>query len=98
MFPEMFDGMAAVPWASPGVVDTGPHVDIRRETNPAKVPLGDEITLRIATVGLSNNGSDRPVELLNSESDGCCVDESVLMLEMSPVVSARGTTVLADHI
>ena len=45
------------------------------------------------TVDLSNDGSDRPVELLKSESNGCVVKESVLVPEMSPVVSARGTAV-----
>ena len=33
------------------------------------------------------------MELLYSESDGCFVDESVLIPEMFPVVSARGTAV-----
>ena len=51
------------------------------------------MTLRVTTVGLSNDGSDRPAELLNSESDGCFVDESVFVPEMSPVVSVGGTAV-----
>ena len=71
------------------VIETGPQVDIRWETTPAVVPL----TLRVATVGLSNDGSDRPAELLNSESDCCFVDDSVLVTEMSPVVSVRGVAV-----
>ena len=87
-FPVLFDETAAVPLSSPVVVETGPQVDI-----PAVVPLVDEMTLCVATVGLSNDASDRPSELLNSESDGCFVDESMLVLEMSPVVSARGTAV-----
>ena len=74
------------------VVDIGPQVDSGRESTPAAVPLVDEIILCIATVGLSD-GSDRPAELLNSESDGCLVDESVFVPEMSPVVSARGAAV-----
>ena len=33
------------------------------------------------------------VQLLNSKSDGCFVDESGLVPEMSPIVSVRGTAV-----
>ena len=69
-------------------VETGPQVDI-----PAVVSLVDEMTLCVATVGLTNDASDHPAELLNSESDGCFGDESMLVPEMSPVVSARGTAV-----
>ena len=74
-------------------VETGPQVDIRRETAPAVVPLAEKMTLRVATVGLSDDGSDCPVELLNSESDCCFMDDGVLVLERSPVVSARGAAV-----
>ena len=56
-------------------------------------PLVDEMTLCVATVGLSDDGTDRSAELLNSESDGCLVDESMFVPEMYPVVSARGTAV-----
>ena len=49
--------------------------------------------LGIAAVGLSDDGSDRSAELFNSESDGCLVDESVFVPEMSPVISARGAAV-----
>ena len=66
---------------------------IRRETAPAAVPLVDKMTLRVTTVGLSNDESVRPAELLNSKSDGCFVDENVLVPEMSPIVSVRGTAV-----
>ena len=90
LFPVMFDQTATVPLSSPVVVETGPYVDVRRETAPAVAPLVDEMTLRVATVGLSNDGSDRPAGLLNLESDCCFMDESVLVPEMSPVVSARG--------
>ena len=70
VFPAMFDETAAVPLSSPVVIDTGPQVDIRRETTPAAVPLVDEMILLVATVGMSNDGSDRPAELLNLESGG----------------------------
>ena len=93
VFPAIFDETAAVPLSSPVVVDTGPQVDSRRETTPVVVPLVDEMTLCVATVGLSDSGSDRPVELLKSESDGCLVDESVFVPEVSSVVSARGAAV-----
>ena len=38
VFPVMFDETAAVPMPLPVVVETGPQVDIRRETTPAVVP------------------------------------------------------------
>ena len=50
-------------------------------------------TVETVRVGLSNNRSDRPVDLLNSEHDGGLVVECVLVLEMSPIVSARGAAV-----
>ena len=68
-------------------------MDIGRETTPAVVPLVDEMTLHVATVGLSNDGSDRPVDLLSSESDGGLVVECVLVPEMSPIISGRGAAV-----
>ena len=57
------------------------------------VPLVDGMTLCVATVCLSNNGSDRPVDLLNSEYDGGLVVECVLVPEMSLIVSVRGAAV-----
>ena len=54
------------------------------------VPLAEEMILRIVTVGMSDNGSDCPAELLNSESDCRFMDDGVLVPERSPVVSATG--------
>ena len=93
VLPVMFDETAAVPMPLPVVVETGPQVDIRWETAPAVVELAEEMTLRIATVGLSDDGSDCPAELLNSESDCCFMDDGVLVPKRSPVVSARGAAV-----
>ena len=89
----MFDETAAVPMPLPVVVETGPEVDIRLETAQAVIPLAEEMTLRVATVGLSDDGSDCPVELLNSESNCCFMNDGVLVPERSPVVSARGAAV-----
>ena len=50
VFPAMFDETTAVPL----VAD-------RRVTTPAAIPLVDEMTLRVTTVGLSNDESVRPV-------------------------------------
>ena len=55
MFPVMFDETAAVPMPLPMVVETGPQDDIRRETAPAVVPLTEEMTLRVSTVGHWSN-------------------------------------------
>ena len=96
VFPVMFDETATVPIPLPVVIETGPQVDIRRETAPAVVPLAEEMTLRVATVGLNDDVSDCPVVLLNSESDCCFMDDSVLVPERSPVVSARGAAVLTS--
>ena len=93
VFPVMFVETAAVPMPLPVVVNTGSHNDIRRETAPAVVPLAEEMTLRVTTVSLSDNGSDCPAELLNSESVCCVVDDGVFVPELSPVVSARGAVV-----
>ena len=51
------------------------------------------MTLRVATVGLSNDGIDCPTELLNSETDCCFVNDGVLVPEMFPFVSVRGAAV-----
>ena len=91
VFTARFDETAAVPLSSPVVADTRPQVDIRRGTTRAAVV--DEITLRVTTVGLSNDESVRQFKLLNSKYDRCFVDESVLVPEMSPIVSVRGTAV-----
>ena len=93
VFPAVSDGTAAVLMPLPVVVEAVPQVEIRRETAPAVVPLAEEMILRVATVGLGDDGSDRPAELLNSESDCCFMDDGVLVLEKSPVVSARGAAV-----
>ena len=74
-------------------VEAVPQVEIRRETAPAVVPLTAEKTSHVATVGPSDDGSDRPAEWLNSESDCCFMDDGVLVPERSPVVSARGAAV-----
>ena len=76
VLPVMFDEMAAVPLSSHVVVDTGPQVEVRRETTLTVVPLVD--------------GSDHPAGLVVSKSDCCVMNELVLVPEMSPVVSARG--------
>ena len=109
VFPAMFDETAAVPLPLSVVVETGPQVgydpDILVSGQDIEVGVMDitqdirvlpdvfPAMLRVTTVGLSNDENDRPAGLLNSESDGCFVDESVLVPEMSPVVSARGTAV-----
>ena len=93
VFPVMFDETAAVPMPLHVVVETEPQDDIRRETALSVVPLDDEMTLWVAAVGLGEDGSGCPVELLNSESDCCFMDDDVLVTEMFPVVSARGAAV-----
>ena len=70
-----------------------PQVEIRRGTTPAVFPFAEGMTLHVATVGLSDDGSDRPAELLNSESDCCFMDDGVLVPERFPVVSARSAAV-----
>ena len=75
VFPVMFDETAAVQLSSPVVVDTGPRVEVRRETTPTVVPLVD--------------GSDRLTGLVDPKSDCCVMNELVLVPEMSPVVSAN---------
>ena len=51
------------------------------------------MTLRVSTVGLSDDGSDCPVEFLNSESDCCFMNDGVLVPERSPVVYAMSAAV-----
>ena len=93
MFLVIFVETAAVPVPLPVVIETGPQEDIRQETAPAVVPLAEEMTLRVATVSLSDDGSDCPAELLNSESVCGFVDNGVFVPEVSPVVSVRGAAV-----
>ena len=57
------------------------------------VPLDDGMTLWVATVDLGDDGSGCPVELHNSDSDCCFMDDGVVVTEMFPVVSARGAAV-----
>ena len=81
------------------VVDTGPQVDIGRVTTPVMVLLLDEMSLCVATVDLRNAGSDRPMALLNSELDGCVVEESVLVLvaaEATPLAVVGTVTARAS--
>ena len=56
-------------------------------------PLAEEITLRFAMVGLCDDGSDRPAELLDSEPVCYFMDVGVLVPGRSLVVSARGAAV-----
>ena len=48
------------------------------------------MTLWVATVGLSDDGSGCTVELLNSDFDCCFMDDGVVVTEMFPVISTRG--------
>ena len=56
-------------------------------------PHDDEMTLWVVTVGLGDDGSGCPVELLNSDSDCCFMDNGVVVTEMFPAVSARSAAV-----
>ena len=96
VFPVVSAGEAAVPWPLPAVYESVPHVVLWKEAAPVVVPLAEEMTLRVAMVGLIEDGSDLPIALLDPEhvlSDCCIVDVSVLVPERSPVVSARGSAV-----
>ena len=62
VFQVMIDETAAVPMPLDVVVETEPQDDIRRETALSVVPLDDEMTSWVATVGLGDNGSGCPVE------------------------------------
>ena len=52
----------------PAGTEVVPQVNIRRETVPAVSPLADKMSSCVATVGLTDDGSDRPAELLDSDS------------------------------
>ena len=56
------------------------------------VPLDDDMTFWVATVGLGDDVSGCPVELLNSESDCYFMDDDVVVTEMFPVVSTKNDT------
>ena len=80
----------------PAVAESVPQVVFRQEAAPVVVLLAEEMTLLVAMVGLTEDGSDLPAELLDSEPvlpDCCFIDVSVLVPERSPVVSARGAAV-----
>ena len=92
VFPVVSAGEAAVPWPLSAVDESVPQVVLRKEAAPVVVPHAEEMTLRVAMVGLIEDGSDLPIALLDPEpvlSDCCIVDVSVLVPERSPVVSAR---------
>ena len=92
VFPFVPAGAATVPMPLPVVAESESHVVIRKETAPVVVPLAEEMTLRVGMVGLIEDGSDLPAELLGSERvlpDRCFIDVGVLVPERSPVVSAR---------
>ena len=93
MFPVVSAVAATVLMPLPAGAEAEPQFKIRRETAPALSPLAEEMTLRVATVGLSDDGSDHPAEFLDSEPDCCFMDVGVLVPERSPVVSARGGAV-----
>ena len=93
VFPVVSAGAADVPMLLPAVAEPVPQVVIRREAAPVVVPLAEEMTLRVAMIGLIEDGSDLPAELLDSDPvlpDCCVIDVGVLVPESSPVVSARG--------
>ena len=98
VLPDVFSvvsaGEAAVPRPLPVVDKLVPQAVLRNEATPVVVPLAEEMFLRVAMVGLIEDGSSLPIALLDPEpvlSDCCVVDVSVLGPERSPVVSARGS-------
>ena len=96
VFPVMSAGAAAVPMPLPAVAEPVPQVVLRREAIPVVVSLAEEMTLCVAMIGLIEDGSDLPAELLDSEPvlpDCCFIDVGMLVPESSPVVSARGAAV-----
>ena len=96
IFPVLSAGAATVPMPLPVVaelVQLVPQFVIGTPAASAVVTLAEEMTLRVAMVGLFDDGSDRPTELLDSGPDCCCMDVGVLIPERSPVVSARGAAV-----
>ena len=85
-----------MPWPLPAVDELVPQVVLRKEAAPGVVPLAKEMFLRVAMVGLYEDGSDLPIALLDPEpvlSDCCVADASGLVPESSPVVSARVSAV-----
>ena len=92
VFPVVSAGAATVPMPLQAVAESVPQVVIGREAASPVVTFAEEMTLRVAMVGLIDDGSDRPAELLDSEPD-CCFMDVVLVPERSPVVSARGAVV-----
>ena len=93
--PVVSAGVAAVPMPLPVVAEAVSQVMIRKEAAPVVVPLAEEVPFRVGMVGLIEDESDLPAELLGSECVvGCCfIDVGVLVPERSPVVSARGAAV-----
>ena len=77
----MSAGAVTVLMPLPSGAEAVPQFEIRWETAPAVIPLAEEMTLRVATVGLSDDGSDRPAELLDSEPECCFMDVGVLVPE-----------------
>ena len=78
---SMFEESATVPLSLPVVVNTETQVDVKWEITPVVVSFGD--------------GCGRPAGWLDFESDCCVVDEIVLDLEISPIVSLRSAAVPA---
>ena len=71
--PMMLEDSATEPMSLPVVVNTETQVVVRWESTSVVVPSGD--------------GSGRPAGWLDTKSDCCVVDEIILDLEMSPIVS-----------
>ena len=67
VFPVVSAGASAVSMPLRAVAEPVPQVVIRKEAAPVVVPLAEDMTLRVAMVGLIEDGSDLPAELLDSE-------------------------------
>ena len=100
VFPVVSAGEAAVPTPLPAGAEPVPQVVIRKEDAPMVVPLADEKTLHVAMIGLIEDGSDLPADLLDSEP----VYQTVVLLTLA-CLFRRGlrsylqgcADVLADH-
>ena len=77
--PLIIDGSDTGPLPFPVVVNTETQVDVRWEATLGVVP--------------SVGGCGFPPGWLDSESDGCMMDEFVLVLEKSPIVSMKSVVV-----
>ena len=92
VFTVVCAGAVTVMMLLPVGTEAVPQFKIRRETVPAVSPLADKMSSCVATVGLTNDGNDRP-ELLDSDQNCCFMNIGVLAPEWSPVVSVRGAAV-----